>query len=64
MATLFARDQCGYSQPTPLPFEVRQRTDEVDDDGETVTLVFDLCGGECLTNLAMGLSLDFPEETS
>lgn len=54
-------DGCTYSQETPLPFELRQRLDEVDDDGNQLEVVFDLCGGECLSNLATGLALDFPE---
>lgn len=57
-------DACTYQQETLLPFQVVQRLDETDDDGDPIEVVFDLCSGECLSNVAMGLSLDFPEETS
>ena len=63
MTRLFACDAegCSYQQETPLPFQVTQRLDEEGEDGAQVEVVFDLCGGVCLTNFAMALSLDFPE---
>lgn len=61
MARLFACDQCGYQQETPLPFEVVQHIDELDDDGEQMTETLDLCSAQCLSDFAMGLSLDFPD---
>lgn len=58
----FVCDQCSYSQPTPLPFEVTQRLDEFDDDGNQLAQTLDLCSAQCLSDFAMGLSLDFPDE--
>lgn len=52
-------DQCGHVQDEQLPFEVEQRTDETDEDGETIVMVFHLCSAQCLSNLSMGLTLDF-----
>ena len=62
MAVVHQCDQCNYQQPTPLPFTVTQITDELDDDGEPVTITLDLCTAQCLSDLAMGLSLDFPDD--
>ena len=62
MTTLHRCDQCGYSQETDLPFDVRQVTAEVDDDDAPVTVTYDLCSAQCLADLAMGLSLDFPDD--
>lgn len=55
-------DQCGYQQETPLPFEVTQITDDTDDDGIALVEVLHLCSAQCLSDFAMGLSLDFPDE--
>ena len=62
MATLHRCDQCGYSQETDLPFEVRQITQELDDDEQPIGVAYDLCSAQCLADLAMGLSLDYPDE--
>jgi DsbC/DsbD-like thiol-disulfide interchange protein len=64
VATLHRCDQCGYSQETSLPFDVRQATAELDDNDETVTVTYDLCSAQCLADLAMGLSLDFPDDAA
>jgi hypothetical protein len=62
VATLHRCDQCGYSQETPLPFDVHQVTLELDFNDDPVTVTYDLCSAQCLADLAMGLSLDFPDE--
>ena len=62
MATLHRCDHCGYSQETALPFDVRQITQELDDNDDPVAVTYDLCSAQCLADLAMGLSLDFPDE--
>jgi len=64
MTTLFQCDagECLYQQETPLPFAVTQITRELDDNGEPITVAYDLCSAQCLSDLAMGLSLDFPDE--
>ena len=54
-------DECQYTQPEPLPFAVKQITDETDDDGYTIVLTLHLCSAACLCNFAMGLTLDYPE---
>ena len=61
MARPYVCDGCAYQQETPLPFQVTQRLDELDDDGAQVEVVFDMCSAQCLSDFAMGLSLDFPE---
>jgi len=62
VATLHRCDHCGYAQETDLPFDVRQITQELDDNDDPVTVTYDLCSAQCLADLAMGLSLDFPDE--
>jgi len=62
VTTLHRCDGCGYAQETGLPFEVLQQTQEVDADDAPVTVTYDLCSAQCLADLAMGLSLDFPDE--
>jgi len=62
VSTLHRCDQCGYHQDTPLPFEVAQQTQDLDEDGDPITLIYDLCSAQCLSDFAMGLSLDFPDE--
>lgn len=64
MSIPFHCDACDYRQASALPFEVIQITDETDDDGDQVIEVLHLCSAQCLSDFAMGLSLDFPEETT
>lgn len=59
MPVLYQCDQCEYTQPDPLSFRLEQITDETDDDGDPIIMVFYLCSAQCLSNLAMGLTLDF-----
>ena len=59
---LFVCDQlCGYQQETPLAFTVLQYTDE-EEDGAQVTVELHLCSAQCLSNYAMGLTLDFEND--
>lgn len=62
MAHLYVCDQCGYSQPSSLSFEVVQYVDEEDDTGTQVTVELHLCSAQCLSNYAMGLTLDFEND--
>ena len=59
MAHLYVCDQCGFQHTDPLSFAVLQITDEVDDNDLPVTVELHLCSGQCLSNYAMGLTLDF-----
>jgi hypothetical protein len=60
MSHLYVCDQlCGYQQETPLAFQVVQRTDDLDDDGNPELVELHLCSAQCLSNYAMGLTLDF-----
>jgi hypothetical protein len=47
-----------------LTFRVRQAVDELDDDGDPVVVVLDICSAGCLSDFAMGLTLDFPEDAT
>jgi hypothetical protein len=62
MSHLWVCDNCQYQQATALPYEVIQITDETDDDGTALVETLHLCSSQCLSDFAMGLSLDFPEE--
>ena len=62
MSRLHRCDQCAYSQETDLPFELAQQTQELDDDGNPTVVTYDLCSAQCLADLAMGLSLDYPDD--
>lgn len=62
MAVVHQCDQCLYQQPDPLPFVVTQAVDELDDEGNQVVVTLDLCSAQCLSDFAMGLSLDFPDQ--
>ena len=48
-------------QDCPLPFTVAQITREENDDGDVLEVTLHLCSAQCLSDFAMGLSLDFPE---
>lgn len=59
MTVLYRCDQCGFVQDEPLAFRLEQITDEVDDDGDPIMVLFHLCSAQCLANLSTGLALDF-----
>lgn len=58
MTLLYRCDQCDYVQEERLAFRVEQITDEEDDDGDPIMVLYHLCSAECLSNLSTGLTLD------
>lgn len=62
VTVLYQCDQCSDMSPAPMLFEVTQITDETGDDGTPVTVVLHLCDAKCLSDYAMGLSLDYPDD--
>ncbi len=61
MSRVFICDQCDTRQDMAT-FEVCQLTDELDEDGDQITVLLHLCSAQCLADFAMGMTLDFPEE--
>lgn len=59
---LWKCDECGHIQESPLPFAVKQITDETDDDDFPIVVALHLCSAGCLCNFAMGLTLDYPDD--
>jgi hypothetical protein len=47
-----------------MTFTLKQLCDEVDADGYPTTVTLHLCSTDCLCNLAMGLTLDYPEDAT
>ena len=61
MSRVFQCDQCSAVQELAT-FEVLQLTDELDEDGDQMTVLLHLCSPTCLADFAMAMTLDFPEE--
>jgi hypothetical protein len=66
MSRPYMCDQCEGTQTEPMSFALQQITDDLDDDGNPETVELHLCSAQCLSNYAMGLTLDFEtdEETT